>query len=132
VFRIIGRGGGADDHAGGVRAVTDNAIRSGCVTAECSEVGDSESELALSSRKPNQTNEYRNKTDFCVHRAWVRLRPIDNLSDEQEQKPLFRQTFCRRRKILIFVRALTAVKRTASIHLRAREDFLKCQRLKLF
>ena len=53
VFGIIGRGGGADDHAGSVCAVAGNTVRGGRVTAECSEVGHSESELALSSRKPN-------------------------------------------------------------------------------
>jgi hypothetical protein len=48
VFRIVAGRRRANDHAGGVLAVTGDVISSGCVTAERSEVGDSVSKLALS------------------------------------------------------------------------------------
>jgi hypothetical protein len=50
VFGIIAGSRGTDDHAGGICAVADNAGSSGGVTAERSEIGNSECELALSSR----------------------------------------------------------------------------------
>jgi hypothetical protein len=56
VFGIIGGSGRTDDHAGGVRAVTDNAVRRGGVTAQRSEIGNRESGLALGPRKPYEKN----------------------------------------------------------------------------
>ena len=57
VFGIIAGGGRADDHSGSVLAVANNVVRGGGVTAERSEIGDSESKLALSLCEPNQTND---------------------------------------------------------------------------
>jgi hypothetical protein len=59
VFRIVAGRRRADDHSGGVRAVTDNAVRSGGVTAERSEIGNGESGLALGPRKPYEKNANR-------------------------------------------------------------------------
>jgi hypothetical protein len=69
MFGIVAGGRRADDHSGGILAVAGNVVRSGCVAAEGSEIGDSVSKLALSVCKPNQTNAYRKKTDFYFHRG---------------------------------------------------------------
>ena len=76
VFGIISGHGRPDDHAGGVHAVADNAGGGGGVTAECSEIGNSESELALSLCEPYDTEEYCSKADFvsCFHRQWSALK----------------------------------------------------------
>ena len=42
VFGVFGRGRGADDHAGGVRAITGNTVGGAGVTAKCSQIGDGE------------------------------------------------------------------------------------------
>jgi hypothetical protein len=59
VFRIVAGRRRADDHSGGVHAVTDNAIGGGCVTAERSEIGNGESRLALSPCKPYEKDANR-------------------------------------------------------------------------
>jgi hypothetical protein len=59
MFGIVGGSRRTDDHAGGIHAVTDNAIRGGGVTAQCSEIGNSESGLALSPRKPYEKDANR-------------------------------------------------------------------------
>lgn len=45
---VIAGCGRADDHSGGVLAVTGNVVRGGGVTAECSKILDGVSELTLS------------------------------------------------------------------------------------
>jgi hypothetical protein len=51
VFGIVARSGGTDDHAGGVRAVADNAVCGGGVTAKRSEISDSEGQLGVNATK---------------------------------------------------------------------------------
>jgi hypothetical protein len=46
VLRVVSRGGGADDHAGGVRAITGHTVGGAGVTAKCSQIGDGECWLA--------------------------------------------------------------------------------------
>lgn len=47
-----------------------NVVGGGSVTAERSEIGDSVCKLALSLRKPNETNANRCEADFYFHWQW--------------------------------------------------------------
>jgi hypothetical protein len=48
VLGIVSCRGRPDDHSGGVLAVAGNVVRGGCVTTQCSQVGNGVCELALS------------------------------------------------------------------------------------
>lgn len=56
VLRIVGRGRGADDHAGSVRAITGDTVGGAGVTAKCPQIGDSEGWLAADTKERGGEN----------------------------------------------------------------------------
>jgi hypothetical protein len=78
VLGIVGRGGGTDDHAGGVRAISSNAVRRAGVATECSEIGDGKCGLAADSNKRADENNCSCKTDSSLH-VHGRVSVADNL-----------------------------------------------------
>jgi hypothetical protein len=67
VLGIIGRGRGADDHAGGVRAITGDAVRGTGVTTECSQISDGKCWLAADTNESASENGEDCKTDLSLH-----------------------------------------------------------------
>ncbi len=66
VFGIIGGHGRTDDHAGGIHAVADNASGGGGVTAQCSEIGNSESRFGLNLAESDNRNEKGSNLRLCI------------------------------------------------------------------
>jgi len=90
VLGIVGRRGGANDHALSIRAITGNAVRGAGITAQCSQVDDGEVWLGVKSDQSAAESGDDCKTDFSLHVhgsvVVARLRPTKKQSDEQEQK----------------------------------------------
>ena len=102
VLGIVGRRGGANDHALSIRAITGNAVRGAGITAECSQIGNGESRLSVKSEQSATEGGDDCKTDFSLHVygsvVVARLRPTKKASDGQEQKSLlWRANFSVRR-----------------------------------
>ena len=87
---IIGRGGGANDHAGGVGAIAGNAVRGASIATECSQIGDGEIRLgADTNQTPNQDADRRKANfDWYVHESVIvaRFRPTKKGVAGQEEK----------------------------------------------
>jgi hypothetical protein len=67
VFGIVGRSGGANDHAGGVRAITGNTVGGAGVTAKCSQISDGECWLAADTKERGGENSNNCTRDLSLY-----------------------------------------------------------------
>jgi hypothetical protein len=124
VFGIVGRGRGADDHAGGIRTVTGDAVRGAGVATKCAQVSDGECWLAANTNESAGENgdDCTRDPNLYVHERVVVAANLPLAKKTFADKPKYDESSAR---VLISVRALTACERTACAHLRAREKFLR-------
>jgi hypothetical protein len=74
VLRVVGRGGGTNNHAGGVRAIAGDAVRGAGVATQRSQIRDGEYWLAAGAKKSADQNgdDSKTKLGFCAHRRlWL-------------------------------------------------------------
>jgi hypothetical protein len=64
VLGIVGRSGGAHDHAGGVCAIAGDAVCGAGVAAKRSEIGNSEAQFGIDMTKTARQEGYEGETDF--------------------------------------------------------------------
>src|ERR1700736_2145257 len=67
VFRIVGGGGGTDDHAGRVCAVAGDTVHGAGVATKCAQISDGERWLTTAMSKSAGENGNDCKTDFGLH-----------------------------------------------------------------
>jgi hypothetical protein len=67
VFGIVGGSRRTDDHAGGIRAITGDAVRGAGVTTQCSQISDGECWLAADTNESASENGDDCKTDLSLH-----------------------------------------------------------------
>ena len=67
VLGIVGDGGGADDHAGGVCAIAGNAVRGAGVATKRAQISDRERWLGADMNESAGENDNDCKRDLCLH-----------------------------------------------------------------
>ena len=65
VLGVVARGGGTDNHAGGVAALCGNAVGRARISAQGPQISDGVAELRLNSANTDEDEECCGKTDFA-------------------------------------------------------------------